>query len=329
MRDTHPRSVCVEPSFYTGHMPTAVFDEARAIWLGRYVEREMDAPLVEETKRHLGRCRCCTQFLEELESADKSPTAKEKIPYAICPSSQDMDAYLLRKQELPAEKQDRIATHVSECPLCHEESEWLNGLGAAEPSIEPIPFQTKRSWAEYSAVAAALFFFVFSSLLLWRQYTTQVPDQKLRALAVVKEPNQINYAALNQISVSLSPAIDAVYHEGLTAFQKGDFEAASSDFEKVLNSAPNHAASLYLLGYSYYYLKEPEKAFEFCDRAERSHPHSLEGCLSLVNIALKTGHFDRAIQEIYTLHHNVPEAPEVDRMYNQIMTLTRGREVKL
>src|SRR5262249_29702569 len=184
------------------------------------------------------------QFLEELEgNVDKPATAKEKIPYAICPSSVDMDAYLFRKQDLPAEKRDRIGTHVSECPLCREESEWLNGLGGAEPSTEPIPFQPRRSWVEYSAVAAALFFFVFSSLLLWRQHMTQVPDQKLRALAVVKEPNQINYAALNQISVSLSPASDAVYHEGLTAFQKGDFEAASSAFEKVLNSATNHAAS--------------------------------------------------------------------------------------
>jgi tetratricopeptide (TPR) repeat protein len=329
MRDERPRSVCVERSFYASKLPEGQFDEMRAIWLGHYLEGEMEAPLAEETRLHLGRCRCCTQFLEDLESAGKPATTKETIPFAVCPSSQAMDSYLFRKQELPAEKRDRITTHLTECPLCREEAEWLKGFGAAEPVAEPIPLQSKRSWVEYGSVAAAIFFFMFATLLLWRQHLTQIPDEQLRALAVVKEPSQINYAALNQSSGSLPPSIDAVYREGLAAFQKRDFEAASADFEKVLNSAPNHAASLYLLGYSYYWLKEPEKAFEFCDRAERSHPHSLEGCLALVNIALKTGHFDRAIQEIYTLHHNAPQSPEVDRMYNQITTLTRGRELKL
>jgi predicted Zn-dependent protease len=76
-------------------------------------------------------------------------------------------------------------------------------------------------------------------------------------------------------------------------------------------------------------MKEPEKAFALCDRAERMIPHSMELCLSLVHIALKTGNFGRAIQEISGLHHEAPNHPGVQAMYEQITSITRGNTIKL
>ena len=76
-------------------------------------------------------------------------------------------------------------------------------------------------------------------------------------------------------------------------------------------------------------MNEPERAFELCDRAEKIAPHSLERCLSLVNIALKTGHYRRALEEIHGLHHTAPDHPEIKKTYERITAISRGRTLRL
>jgi len=99
--------------------------------------------------------------------------------------------------------------------------------------------------------------------------------------------------------------------------------------ERVTDARPDHSGAIYLLGYSYYQLHDMDKAFALCDRAEQMHPHNIERCLFLVNIALKTGHYGRAIAEINGLHHGAPDQPEVKALYDQIMSITQGQTVKL
>jgi len=69
-------------------------------------------------------------------------------------------------------------------------------------------------------------------------------------------------------------------------------------------------------------LNQPEKAFKLCDLSHDIHPHAFERCIFLVNLALKTGHFDHARLEIATLHHEAPDQPEVKRLYPEIMRLS-------
>src|SRR5262249_44289948 len=130
-------------------------------------------------------------------------------------------------------------------------------------------------------------------------------------------------------SIQLPTGLQQVYDQSVSLFKQGQFNNASKGFEKLLTDSPEHSASIYLLGYCYYKMNEPEKAFALCDRAEKIRPKSGERCLSLVHIALATGHYERAITEISALYHDFPDNPEISRLYHQITDLTKGREIEL
>ena len=84
-----------------------------------------------------------------------------------------------------------------------------------------------------------------------------------------------------------------------------------------------------MAGYSYYKLDQLEKAFALCNKAEDMKPHAFERCMFLVHIALKTGNFDRALQEISALYHEAPTDPEINTMYHKIMNVVRDRSIRL
>jgi hypothetical protein len=96
-----------------------------------------------------------------------------------------------------------------------------------------------------------------------------------------------------------------------------------------MTAHPEHSGAVYLLGYSYYQMNELEKAFELCNHAEEMTPKSLERCLTLVNVALKAGHYGRALDEISGLHHVAPDHPEIKATYEKIRAITQGRTLKL
>ena len=108
-------------------------------------------------------------------------------------------------------------------------------------------------------------------------------------------------------------------------FKQGNFRDASVIFEGIKKEDPKNSASLFLLGYSYYKMDEPEKAFAMCNLAEQIQPKSYERCMFLVKIALKTGHYDRALAEISSMYHEAPNYPPIRDMYRQITALTSGR----
>jgi len=312
---------CIDREFYISRIPDSSFEEARAILLGKYEEKELDADLQKLVRKHLDRCECCTQFFSGLENITDA-----MLVDASCPSSAAIDAFLFDRGRLAEKEAYRLERHVEECELCREEADWLKNL-QSQKVVEFAPAQ--RNWTQILSIAAAIFFAVLSTILILRIASIRVTEAKLQALAVVKRPDQINFAALQKSSATLPEDMERLYQEGVNALKDGKFDEAAHAMERVVSYRPDHSAAIYLLGYSYYQLQEPEKAFQLCDRAEQMRPHDLERCLSLVNIALKTGHYGRAIREISGLHHSVPDQPEVKALYDRITSITRGKNVKL
>jgi len=321
------QTACNDRDFFTQQRPGTGFEEARAILLGMYHEQELDAEKAKEVKQHLDHCVCCTQFLGDLEKIGEFKTAQVVLPFAQCPSSATIDTYLFDRVLLPADEAKRVRKHLKECPLCKEESSWLKSVEEGR-GLEFSALRV-RNYMQYFAVAAAIFFFALSAFLWQQRKTSPVPDEELRALAKLERPERLDFANLEKTSVELSPETLEIYDEAIRRFQNRKFQEASLQFEDVLRLKPDHSASLFLLGYCYYEIGQPEKAFELCDRAEAIQPHSLTRCMSLVHIALMTGHFGRAVREINGLYHEAPDVPEIREMYQQITALTRGSTLQM
>lgn len=317
---------CIDRSFYLQQDPVSGFEEARAVVLGKYMENELEAAVFDAASKHLHRCKCCAQFVEDLAKPDVKGQGSQVIPTAVCPSSETLDFYLFTAQKLSETERIRVEKHLKECPLCREESEWVKGWEQPESRPSPAP---AASWLQYGWMAAAITFMVLATVLIWQKQITATPEDQLRALAVIKEPAQINYESLSRTSPELSSDEEVVYEKAVAAFKNQDFRSAAAGFEQVTQRAPDHSASLYLLGYCYYKLNQPEKAFSLCDRAEKIQPHSYERCMSLVNIALKTGHFGRALQEIASLYHEAPKHPEIRELYFRILSITKGHQLTM
>lgn len=317
--------VCANAAFYMAQLEGTSFEEARAIVIGMYSQKELGASVHEQVRIHLEACVDCRQILKELQRIDEFLSEPQPMPFAICPTSEKLDTYHFNPESLPPEERQKMAKHLQECPLCKEEVHWLDQL---EPKGKTL-FLPSRSWITYVPAAAAVLFLLLSLALVWNNSQAMVPDKQLRALAVIKEPQQVNFEALEKTSPNLPPADSKTYQKSISLFQDGRFAEVVPELETLLRNNPGHSATQMLLGYSYYKLGKPEQAFALCDRAEQAQPHSLERCLLLVNVALKTGHFDRAIMEVSSLYHIAPDHPEVNRLYHRIHEVTKGRLLRL
>ncbi|MCI0604548.1 hypothetical protein L0156_16295 [bacterium] len=314
---------CVDPTVYGRLAPKESFKEARVILIAKYLEHELAQAAATEMERHLNRCAYCSKFSDELSGTEDF--SNQTVPFAVCPSSEILDIFLFDPNVISMEEKQRIGNHLEQCPLCREETDWLRSIEQSRP----INFSLSgKKWFLHASVAAAVVFMLLSSLLLWQKHKASFPGKELRELAVIKEPSEVDFAGLEKTSTQLSTGLNQVYNEGITLFKAGQYYQASIVFQKILNDSP-HSASLYLLGYCYYKLNDGEKAFLLCDQAERMQPKSNERCLLLLNIALKTGHFDRALMEICALYHDFPDDPAVRNLYLQINSLKRGNAVRM
>jgi len=314
---------CIDRELYRSALPGAPFEEARAILLGKYSENELNQQHENRIREHLQRCDCCNLFLKDLEIPEITSSVYVE---ANCPSSAALDAFLFHRASLPETEAKRIERHMEECELCRGETAWLKDLESKKVTEFAKP---SRDWVKTLAIAAALVFAVLSTLLFVQSTKIQSTEAQLRAIARVQEPGEINYAALRSSSVDLPDEVEDIYDQGVNSLKQGRYEDALRAMQRVTESVPEHSGAVYLLGYSYYQMREMEKAFEYCDRAEKIRPHNIERCLSLVNIALMTGHYGRAIREISGLNHEVPDHPQVKALYNQITSITRGKTIQL
>ena len=313
-------SRCIEPSLYDSVGSDSTFEERRCILLAKYAEAELDSGLEDLIREHLNRCGCCTEYFKKWEGVQESEELT--MHEAHCPSSMNLDRYVFSRHELSPTEKQKIEQHLQDCPLCKGETSWLG-------SVETVPVAPQRNWLQYASIAAALFFLVLSIFWFVDRTSLKRTGEQLQAAAVIKTPDQIDYVSLNETSIPLPQKMEGVYQEGIRSLKDGKFQESIRHLELVATAHPDHSGSIFLLGYAYYRMNEPQKAFEMCDRAETMAPKSLERCLSLVNIALKTGHYGRAIREISGLYHMAPNHPGVKETYDRVMTITQGRSLKL
>jgi tetratricopeptide (TPR) repeat protein len=314
---------CTDPGLFESLHSGSNFEEARAILLGMYSEKELNPSDAAKIQDHVEQCSDCRQYLEELQKINAFLSDNRLVPYAVCPSSNQLDRFVNTAADLPLSEQNRISKHLNECPLCKDEVQWLKALPRAPDNIGVT------NWRTYAAPVAAALLLMISIALVWQTHRSMIPGDQLRALAVIKEPEQIDFQALEQTAPPLPEKSRQQFEHAVEQFRSKNYQEAARLLEDTLREQPTHSASLFLLGYSYYKLGRPEKAFDLCDRAEQMFPKSMERCLFLVNVALKTGHFERAVAEIAALHHDAPDHPEVKQMYEEIQSLTRGRLIRL
>ena len=203
--------ICVDPAIYTSSSPG--FEESRTLALAKYVEGELTSERKNEMDQHLKECEACTAFLKRFDAAEIP--SDEMLEYAVCPSSKTLDAYLFDPGGLPSKLKTEIDLHLAKCPLCEKESRWMKD----SESNQTYQFQasTVRK-VNYLTIAAAIFFLGLSGFLFWQKQQSGYPDKQLQALAVIEEPNQIDYSKLTQASPALSPALQARFENGVTLF---------------------------------------------------------------------------------------------------------------
>ena len=304
---------CSDPDFFRTLRPTEPLAQCRYLTLGAHSEKGLLQEQATAVQSHLEKCPACARFLSELDGA-----AEIELAAAVCPASELLDRYLFHGPPLKTEEREQIDKHLGECPLCRDECEWLKNLESAPV----LPFErASRPLLQPLLAAAAVVALAVAAFLFWRSNSPNPNADKLRALAVIKEPAQINYASLESTAAPLDSATGTLYEQAVAEFKSGQYQEAGAKLEEVLRRAPAHSGAVFLLGYSYYKMGEPQKAFELCDRAESIRPHSYERCMFLVNLALKTGNFRRAYTEISALQHEAPEDPGIRDLYRKITAL--------
>jgi hypothetical protein len=312
---------CADSGFFKAHYPNEAVEVARWLVIGSYSESELDESTRKEFEIHLAKCTYCSEALKEFASTTEL-RLDETIPAAVCPSSEILDCYLFDRSSLSTTQFERIEKHLPHCEMCREEFNWLKNL-EKHPGNRP---KFSPTWMQSMMAAAAALVLAVSAFFFWQKSTGRVAEDELKALAVIQEPEKINYASLLETSEPLKEDLQPLFEQALEAFRTHRFNDAKHHLEKVRQKHPTHAATLYLLSYSYYKLNDPQKAFELCSVSESIHPHSYERCMFLVKIALKTRNYDRARLEISALNHEAPDAPEVKRLYQAIMRLTESRK---
>lgn len=309
--------ICIDPEFYRSQNSRETVPVTRLLLFGKYLEGELDQQLSDGLRLHLEKCSFCAAEFQEIKNVDDLSAAGE-ITVGVCPSSSTLDHYQFNRTSLSATQITKIEVHLQKCSLCAEELGWLRDLEGSRKKRESYSY----NWFQSALAVAAAVVLALSTFIFWQKSTVKASDHELRALARIEEPDQINYSALMETSEPLKDELQPTFEEGMQAFRSLQFEKARSDFETIVQKQPKHSASLFLLAHCYYKLNEPEKAFKLCSLSHDVHPHSFERCIFLVNLALKTGHFEHARIEIATLHHEAPDQPEVKRLYPEVMRLT-------
>ena len=241
---------CIEPQIYTSSGGGGIsFEEERAILLARFSEKELDPQRVKIVQEHLSNCAGCTAFLKDLDPVEGTVGLNHTVMEASCPSTLNLDHFVFARNELSGQQQQRISTHLQECPLCKEETEWLKNTEA--PAVLPFSLKNKK-WFPYASFAAALFFLTISIFLVSDRVSIRNTEARLRSIAVIKTPEQIDYSALKSSSVALPEKMSGVYEQGVEALKQRRFQEAIRHLELVQTAHPEHSGAVFLLGYSYY-----------------------------------------------------------------------------
>ncbi|HSE41529.1 MAG TPA: CDC27 family protein [Acidobacteriota bacterium] len=313
------KQACAGSALYKLRFPDENAEEARTLFFASYSEGEFDRVTRAEFQNHIADCEYCRNAFNAFEGS-LDFRMDDAIDTAICPSSELLDCYVFDRSVLSVSQSEHIEKHLRDCEMCTEELNWLKDM---EPKSK-LQQKFSPNWIQSIMAAAAALVLALSAFLFWQKSNARIAEEELSALAAIPDPSQINYASLLETSQPLKEDLQPLFDQALKEFRTHRFKAARYHLERIRSNSPKHAATLYLLAYSYYKLNQPQKAFELCSLSESIHPHSYERCMFLVKIALKTRNYDRARLEINTLYHEAPDAPEVSHLYHEIMRLTKS-----
>lgn len=95
----------------------------------------------------------------------------------------------------------------------------------------------------------------------------------------------------------LPDSFEAQEYLGGRAFMQHDFDKAIDENLQILKKNPNHALSYNILGYSYYYKGEPDRALENLNKYSSMAPDQANPHDSYGEILLNLGRYDEALLE--------------------------------
>jgi Flp pilus assembly protein TadD len=120
---------------------------------------------------------------------------------------------------------------------------------------------------------------------------------------------------------------EALYAEGMAAFEKGDWKACVSALLRSVCIRPGNPEAQTTLGLAYRALKQPNKAAGAFKQAVRCAPHSEEAHRNLVDTWLEMGAFSDAV---YTASQYLRQHPESANLWCRLGAAYRrmGRDAQ-
>jgi hypothetical protein len=232
-----------------------------------------------ELRLHVKECRACARMVESFARLDRAARDGASL-FAACPSAKELSDY--HYFELAVERREKVAKHLEDCPNCREESGWL--ARTEEPDRVVI---LRRRWiiGVAAAAAAAVLFLV---PMRWHTGARRYAD--LAQMPAIDRKDLI--ATLDQPD-KFGPALE----DSLKAYDSGDYPAAETKVQPILDAFPSDPSALYVKAMAEYRKGNPDAAGSLMAESERTKPMSAFRCWSALQMALATGNRERIDRE--------------------------------
>jgi uncharacterized protein (DUF1778 family) len=254
-----------------------------------------------ELRLHVKECRACARMVESFARLDRASRAESHL-FAACPSAKELSDY--HYFELAVEQREKVAKHLKDCPDCREELGWL--ARTKEPDRVVI---LRRRWmiGLAAAAAAAVLFLV---PIRWHSGARRYAD--LARMPAIDRKDLI--ATLDQPD-KFRPALE----DSLNAYDSGDYRAAETKIQPILDAFPSDPSGLYVKAMAEYRKGNLDAAGGLMAQSERTQPMSAFRCWSALQMGLATGNRERIDRECKHLG-NHPEYEERVRQIREAVT---------
>ncbi len=272
-----------------------------ALW---QVARGRGASQGRELRQHLEDCRACSRMVQSFERLDRAVREGGYL-FAACPSANELSDY--HYFELPADRREKVAEHLKSCPNCREELGWL--ARTQEPDRVVI---LRRRWmmGVAAAAAAAVLFLIPGP---WHRGAQRYAD-----LAQMPAIDRKDLMATLDQPAKFRPVLE----DSLNAYDSGDYAAAESKIQPILDAFPTDPSALYMKAMAEYREGNLKAAGGLMAESERTQPMSAFRCWSALQMALATGNRERIDRECKHIG-NDPEYAERVRQIREAV-LRRG-----
>ncbi|MBI3655070.1 MAG: CDC27 family protein [Acidobacteria bacterium] len=265
-----------------------------------FAEQALPPTTMQKIERHVATCRDCAERVAGWRALQTLSRERTCITEAICPSAEDLEAYLYHETALPAIQRQRLAQHLEQCELCRQEVAWLRqcdartGFQGSVPSDRVAPATHVRRRIRWMAVAAMVLLALAALLLYRAQAPAPLHGNPYAGLVAFPDIQYEEFAAYRPPE----PALAKAYDMGLHLCKEGRYAEARPVLEPIAAKLADHPGVEFLLGYIYCKTGQMAKAYEYCLRAEATPPKSNQRCLFLFHLCLALGKPERALVEV-------------------------------